>query len=240
VFEIDGETNRDGSWYQRLAKVVLDLCVSILSPFVIKFSSIRVSRGSEDSKYRTYKRNINYADSTKGRIYAAWTQGSLSAPKIGESFAPEHPPLPQHSLDRWISKLNAADRESKITVSPSPELQKFRKFSAIDAMEDENREDNETDSPDIYEMATAKDEEMKQILYDQATKELPAVCNYSRSINSSTLRRRCQKTCSSASLPILSESLNLLRPAGPSNHRNTPGGVALNFIFVTALNVAVI
>jgi hypothetical protein len=167
VFEIDGETDRDGSWYQRLAKVVLDLCVSILSPFVVKFSSVKVPRGSKDSKYRVFKQNINHADSTKGRIYAAWTQGSLSAPKIGESFAPEHPPLPRHSLDKWISKLNAADRESRISLSPSPELEKFRRFTSIDAMEDDNREDNENDSLDIYEMATAKDEEMKQVLYDQ-------------------------------------------------------------------------
>jgi hypothetical protein len=240
MFEIDGEAERDGSWYQRLAKVILDLCVSLLSPFVVKYSSIKVPRGSKDSKYRISKRNINCADTTKAHIYAAWTQGSLSAPKIGESFAPEHPPLPLHSLDQWISKLNAGHGESRTPASPPPVIEKFRSFSSIEAMADENRDDGENDSLDIYEMAAAKDDEMKQLLHDQISKDLPAVCASSKSIDSSTLRRTCLKTCFSVSLPILSESLNPLRPAGPSNQRNTLTGVAPNFIFATARNVAAI
>ena len=94
MFEVDGETDKYGSWYQRLAKVLLDVCVSVLGPFVSKFSTIKVPRGAQESKYRISKHDINYADSTKPRVYAAWTQGSLSAPRVGELFVPEHPPLP--------------------------------------------------------------------------------------------------------------------------------------------------
>ena len=178
MFEIDGETDKEGSWYQRLAKVVLDVCVSVLVPFVVKFSNIKVPRGSMELKYRISKHDLNYADSTRSSISAAWTQGSLSAPKVGELFAPEHPPLPQYSLDHWIAKLKLKDRAlSTVPTSPPPQIEKLRTFSSIDAMEDESRENSDTDSLDIYEMATAKDEEMKDFLHNKISEGLPAVCD---------------------------------------------------------------
>ena len=177
MFEIEGETDKDGSWYQRLGKVVLDLCVSLLSSFVVKFSTIKVPRFSSDSKYRVSKHDINYADPTKARVYAAWTQGSISAPRIGESFAPEHSPLPRHSLGQWITKLNEGYYESTTSLSPPPQIEKLRSFSSIDAMEDEGREDSENDSLDVHQMAAATDDGMKQMLHDKISEGLPAVCN---------------------------------------------------------------
>lgn len=150
----------------------MDLCVSILNSFVVKSSSIKVPRGSNESKYRASKHDLNYADSTKGRIYSAWTQGSLSAPKIGELFAPEHPPLPRHSLVQWIAKLNEFHLESAI---PPPQIEKLRSFSSIDAMEDEDRENSEISSLDAHQIASAKDDEMRQLLHNEMSNDLPAV-----------------------------------------------------------------
>ena len=180
MFEIDGETDKEASWYQRLAKVVLDVCVSVLVPFVVKFPNVKVPRGSKESKYRISKHDLNYADSTKSSVCAAWTQGSLSAPKVGELFAPEHPPLPQYSLDHWIARLKLKGRRALPTspTSPPPQIEKLRTFSSIDAMEDESRENSDTDSLDIHEMATAKDEEMKDFLRDKMSEGLPAVCDF--------------------------------------------------------------
>jgi hypothetical protein len=155
----------------------VDLCVSLLSAFVPKFPNIKVPHGSNDSKYSIAKRDINHADSTKARIYAAWTQGSLTAQKIGESFAPEHPLLPQRSLDQWTAKLMEAHRKSTVPHSLLPQIEKLKSFSSIDAMEDESREDRDPDSPDVYQMAAVKDDEMKQILHDKISENLPAVCD---------------------------------------------------------------
>ena len=177
MFEIDGETDKDGSWYQRLAKVVLDVCVSVLGPFVSKFSSIKVPRGSKESKYRVSRHDINYADSTKPRVRAAWTQGSLSAPRVGELFAPEHPPLPRCSLEQWIAKLKQDHRESTAPPSPPPQIEKLRTFSSIDAMEDDSREGSDIDSLHDHEMAAAKDDAMKDLLRDKMSESLPAVCD---------------------------------------------------------------
>jgi hypothetical protein len=158
----------------------LDLCVSLLSVIVGKFHTIKVPHGSNSSnssKYRAAKRDINHAESTTARIYAAWTQGGLSAPKIGELFAPEHPPLRRYSLDQWIAKLNELHIESARPTSPLPQIEKLRSFSSIDAMEYKSLEDGENDSLDFYQMAAAKDDEMKQALHDQMSKDLPAVCD---------------------------------------------------------------
>ena len=135
-------------------------------------------RGSNESKYRASKHDLNYTDSTKGRIYSAWTQGSLSAPKIGELFAPEHPPIPQCSLEQWIAKfkLKEGHRESAMP-SPLPQIEKLRSFSSIDAMEDESRESSDIESLDVHEMAAAKDDGMKDFLRDKMSEGLPAVCD---------------------------------------------------------------
>jgi hypothetical protein len=156
---------------------VLDVCVSVLGPFISKFLSIKVPRGSKDSKYRLSKHDINYSDSTKPRVCAAWTQGSLSAPRIGESFAPEHPPLPQCSLEQWIAKLKLkkSHRGSAKPASSSPQIEKLRSFSSINAMEDESRENGDIDSDDILKMAAAKDDEMKDFLRNKMSEDLPTV-----------------------------------------------------------------
>src|SRR5947199_8639076 len=166
MFEIDGETDKDVSWYQRLAKVVLDICVSVLGPFVSKFSSIKVPRGSNELKYRVSKHDINYADSTKLHVCAAWTQGSLSALRVGELFTPEHPLLPQCSLEQWIAKfkLKEGHHESTMPRSPLPQIEKLRSFSSIDSMEDESRESSDIESLDVIEMAAAKDDGIKVFL----------------------------------------------------------------------------
>jgi hypothetical protein len=155
----------------------LDLCVSVLSSYVVKFSNFKLPRGSNQTKYRASKHNLVYVDTTKARIYSAWTQGSLFAPKIGELFAPEHPALRRCSLDQWIAKLKYFDRESSRSASPPPQIEKLRRFSSINAMEDGGRETSDTDSLDMHQMASAKDEEMKQLLHDEMSKNLPAVCD---------------------------------------------------------------
>jgi hypothetical protein len=179
MFEIDGGTDKDGSWYQRLAKVVLDVCVSNLGPFISKFNNTKAPRGSNESKYRLSRRDINHADSTKPRVCAAWTQGSLSAPRIGELVTPEHPPLPRCSLEKWIAKLKLKEghRESAPPPSPAPQIEKFRSFSSIDAMEDESRESSDTDSLHVHEMAAAKDDAMKDLLRNKMSESLPSVCD---------------------------------------------------------------
>jgi hypothetical protein len=177
MFEIDGGTEKYGSWYQRLAKVVLDVCVSVLGPFVSKFANVKVPQGSKESKYRVSKHDINYSDSTKPRVCAAWTQGSLSALRVGELFAPEHPSLPRGSLEQWITKLKLKEghRESATSPSPLPQIEKLRTFSSIDAMEDESRENGDIDSLDVHEMAAAKDEATKDFLRDKMSEGLPVV-----------------------------------------------------------------
>src|SRR5579859_4221624 len=181
MFEIDGETDKDGSWYQRLAKVVLDVCVSVLGHFISRFSSIKVSLRSKESKYCVFKHDINHADQTKPRVYAAWTQGSLSAPRVGELFAPEHPPLPQCSLEQWELKLKLklkeGHRESVAPPSFLPQIEKLRTFSSIDAMEDESAEHSDNESLDVHEMADAKDDGIKDFLRDKMSEALPAVCD---------------------------------------------------------------
>jgi hypothetical protein len=156
----------------------LDLCISLLSSFVVKFSNIKIPRGSNESKYRASKHDIIYADSTKARIYSAWTQGSLFAPKIGELFSPEHPPLPRRSLAQWIVKLKESHRESATPASPPPQIEKLRRFSSIDAMEDESHENSDNGSLYEHQMASAKDDEMKQQLHNEMSKNLPAVCDF--------------------------------------------------------------
>ena len=180
MFEINGETDKDGSWYQRLAKVVLDVCVSVLVPLVVKFPNIKVPPGSEESKYRVSRHDINYADLTKSRVCATWTQGSLSAPKVGGLFAPEHPQLPHSSLDQWITrlKLKESHRASAAPTSPPPQIEKLRTFSSVDAMEDESRENSDIESLDIHEKAAAKDEEMKDFLRDKMSEGLPGVRDF--------------------------------------------------------------
>jgi hypothetical protein len=176
VFEIDGGTEKDGSWYQRLAKVVLDVCVSILGPFVSKFANIKVPRNSEESKYRVSRRDINHLDSTKPRVRAAWTQGSLCAPRVGELFAPEHPSLPRGSLEQWITKLKLKEGLHEFTKSPSLSP-RIGTLTSIDAMEDGGFDNNDIDSPGVHEMAAAKDEAMKDFLLETISNALPVVCD---------------------------------------------------------------
>src|SRR5205814_2337897 len=122
----------------------------------------KLPRGSTTSKYRASKHDIVYADSTKARIYSGWTQGSLFAPKIGELFMPEHPPLPRRSLEQWIVKLDAFHRDSATLASTPPQIEKLRLFSAIDVMEDESCENSDAGSLDACQLASAKDNGMKQ------------------------------------------------------------------------------
>jgi hypothetical protein len=177
VFEIDGGTDKDGSWYQRLAKVVLDVCVSILGPFVSKFANIKVPQNSEESKYRISRRDKNHLDSTQPRVRAAWTQGSLCAPRVGELFAPEHPSFPRGSLDQWTTKLKLKEDLHEFAKTPSLPP-RIGTLTAIDAMEAggfENTggfENNDIDSPGVHEMAAAKDEAMKDFLLNKISNAL--------------------------------------------------------------------
>ena len=147
-----------------------------MSQFIVKSPNIKVPRYSSESKYRFSKHDLNHADTTKACIYAAWTQGSLAAPRIGECFTPEHPPLPQLTLNQWITKINEAPGASTKSVSPPPQIEKLRSFSSIDAMEDESREDSDNEDGALVS-AAAIDDLMKQVLHGKISASLPTVCN---------------------------------------------------------------
>jgi hypothetical protein len=155
---------------------VFDVCVSVLSHF-ISFCNLKVPEGSVESKYRLSTRDDNFANSTKRRVHAVWTEGGLSATKIGESFLPEHPPLETKSLDEWAAWFRCMNRPvSSESASPPAQIEKLRGLSAIDAMEVESGEGTvDGDSPDDFELAVEKDEGMKDLPCNELAEELPPV-----------------------------------------------------------------
>ena len=84
---------REDSWYQRLARAVVETALPLLDIHVAE-------------EGRT-KRSIYNDDITESHLLATWTQGGLDSPAIGANGrfrAPQHFPIHDLSLEDWKSR----------------------------------------------------------------------------------------------------------------------------------------
>jgi hypothetical protein len=166
--------------YQRLRNFILRLSFTLLDQYILRIGA-KNYRGPAKPKYSELFKDKNYRMPTNTFIHCCWTQGSTFAPKLANGdFAPEHPPLPPYSVSRWIQVVEdplVKIRASAFASSP-PQQDKFRRFTSIDAMEDDRRE---FDGGDILsldamnEMADQEDQKAMSHLQDEISLNLPAV-----------------------------------------------------------------
>src|SRR5947199_10272375 len=96
--------------------------VSILNVFCPKIA--RVSKCTQtphfmESRYHSAKANINLSDTTESRVRAAWTQGDVDAPKIGDFLMPQPFPIPGLSLAECGSRMEESPQWEIISNSPA-------------------------------------------------------------------------------------------------------------------------
>jgi len=89
---------KEDSWYQRLARAIVETALPLLDIHIIEGGKEKVQRS-------LYNHNI-----TQTHLLATWTQGGLDAPTINAPLkqsrrAPQHLSIPDLSLEDWKVRL---------------------------------------------------------------------------------------------------------------------------------------
>jgi len=111
---------REDSWYQRLARAVVETALPLLDIHVAE-------------EGRT-KRSIYNDDITESHLLATWTQGGLDSPAIGANGrfrAPQHFPIHDLSLEDWKNEISVDIMGHHIENSDS--VEGFESFSELNS-----------------------------------------------------------------------------------------------------------
>jgi hypothetical protein len=154
--------DKDGSWYQRLGRVVCDAAVPLLN---IQCQSYG----------RHTKRGVRASDSTAKYLGGAWTAGGNDAPKtIKMIHPPQQLPIPDYTLKDWQIRI----QELELARPGSPP--EFKSFVAIDNLsETEAFSPWEDGVPDFHlEYAAEEERQMHDRILSEIENQVPSVCHF--------------------------------------------------------------
>ena len=157
--------DKDGSWYQRLGRVVCDAALPLLN---IQCQSYG----------RHTKRSVYTSDSTAKYLGGAWTAGGTAAPKtVKMMYAPQQLPIRDYSLEDWKVRIQELEDVPLANPRSPPE---FKSFSTIENLsETEAFSPWEDGVPDFQlEYATEEERQMHDHILSEIENQVPSVCHY--------------------------------------------------------------
>jgi hypothetical protein len=170
--------------YQRLARVIIDLTVSIMNVHGPRIARSKRASASDnqsiESRFRSAQNNIQISsDTTESLVRAAWTEGNTDSPKIGKLHAPQPVPIPDRSFAAWTALIaeickGSPDCENEPALSSPPP----RRFGSIDnneTLRDVPSLFNEGFTEEMTDMAEAEDAKQKKSVLDKIEEQVPAV-----------------------------------------------------------------
>ena len=148
-----------------------------------KRASLPISEMIE-ARFRVAKRDKVFTDTTSLVVQAAWTQGNLDAPKIGDLFAPQHLPIPDLTLAQWSARL-AESPEYAFLFEP-PQI--FTSFASLDSiLNEDDANPFEYGVPENeMEMAAEDEANIKKDILSEIERNTPQVWDHMEFPNGST------------------------------------------------------